>query len=312
MAEWEYALIQHGQGVTDEGIYAYYYRDGELFMEEGFKGLGGQALLEALSSMGTEGWELITSTQAGTGYTQLWLMREVPAGGEPGEEAEEPQSNLRRQDEGDNTRPVMAAEELITRYDAGERDFSQANLYEEDLSDANLAEADLSGAYLCAADLSGASLRQADLHGADLGGANLSEADLGEANLSEADLYEADLSGANLTGANLNAASLMRTTVTDSTQLDDKWRLVWSIVNEGEGDRYLQRADLSKADLSEADLRRADLRGADLRGTNLSDANLGGAYLDEANLYGANVTDQQLARATSLEGATMPDGTVHP
>ena len=45
----------------------------------------------------------------------------------------------------------------------------------------------------------------------------------------------------------------------------------------------------------------ADLSEADLEG-----ANLGGTYLE-----GARVTDEQLARAASLEGATMPSGALH-
>ena len=50
----------------------------------------------------------------------------------------------------------------------------------------------------------------------------------------------------------------------------------------------------------------ADLSAADLSGADLSEANL--RYAD---LTGATVTDQQLALAWSLRGATLPDGTVH-
>ncbi len=45
----------------------------------------------------------------------------------------------------------------------------------------------------------------------------------------------------------------------------------------------------------------ADLSGADLNGTDLSNV----------NLEGAKVTSEPLARAESLRGATMPDGSVH-
>ena len=61
-----------------------------------------------------------------------------------------------------------------------------------------------------------------------------------------------------------------------------------------------------KADLSGADLFLADLRGADLRA-----ANLRGADLRWADLRGAIVEDRQLAQASSLHGATMPDGRKH-
>jgi hypothetical protein len=53
-------------------------------------------------------------------------------------------------------------------------------------------------------------------------------------------------------------------------------------------------------------LRVADLRWADLRGANLSRADL-----SWATLIIARVTDEQLAQAKSLKGATMPDGTKH-
>lgn len=52
------------------------------------------------------------------------------------------------------------------------------------------------------------------------------------------------------------------------------------------------QADLSKADLTEANLKNADL--------------------SEANLSGADITPEQLAQAKSLQGATMPDGKLHP
>jgi uncharacterized protein YjbI with pentapeptide repeats len=50
-----------------------------------------------------------------------------------------------------------------------------------------------------------------------------------------------------------------------------------------------------------------------LANADLSDANLSGADLSGANLSDARgVTDEQLDRAASLEGATMPNGSKHP
>jgi hypothetical protein len=117
------------------------------------------------------------------------------------------------------------------------------------------------------------SLRQADLRDADLYRGNLREANLGYANLSSADLSSADLRDVNLGYANL-----------------------------------------SSADLSSADLRDADLRDANLRDANLRDANLYGADLRAADLRDAKgatssgVANELLSAASSLEGATMPDG----
>jgi uncharacterized protein YjbI with pentapeptide repeats len=65
-----------------------------------------------------------------------------------------------------------------------------------------------------------------------------------------------------------------------------------------------------------AKLTRAFLIGVDLEGANLTEANLAEAELIGATLVGVNlkmsiVTDEQLARAKTLEGATMSDGKVY-
>ncbi len=108
-----------------------------------------------------------------------------------------------------------------------------------------------------------------------LDGADLREADLREADLSLADLSRADLREADLRGANLTWASLYGADL---------------------GGAHLSGAFLFGADLFNADLNGADLSGADLR---------------DAKLSRANVTDEQLASATSLKGAIMPNGTQH-
>jgi uncharacterized protein YjbI with pentapeptide repeats len=199
-------------------------------------------------------------------------------------------------------------------------------LGQRDFRDVDLSNAHLRGANLTGTDLSGAELR-----GAELRGANLSDTHLRWANLSGANLYDADLRRADLRDADLRGANLNRANLDDDTQIDAKWRLVWEIVNQGGADRdlsgvnlsdahlfevYLHRADLSMAnlegadlrlaDLSEACLHQADLSGANLRGADLRWTDLSGAYLT-----GAIVTDARLAKAKSLEGATMPDGAVH-
>jgi hypothetical protein len=119
------------------------------------------------------------------------------------------------------TSEKITTEELISRYDAGERDFRGVDLSGADLAGAylaranlafaNLSGADLAGAYLEGvnlwdADLRGANLSGAYLHGADLEGAYLAGANLIGANLSGADLEGADLEGADLAGAKLAGA----------------------------------------------------------------------------------------------------------
>ncbi len=139
--------------------------------------------------------------------------------------------------------------------------------------------------FLYESDLIGPKLVVVLLNGAGLDGAELVVANLDGANLIGAYLARADLRGAKLTRANLSGAFL-------------------SSAN-------LIGADLGGAYLAGADLTRAKPMRANLSGANLYGADLSGAKLHWADLSGAKVTDEQLAQAESLKGATLPDGTKH-
>ncbi len=106
-----------------------------------------------------------------------------------------------------------------------------------------------------------------------------------------ANLSGADLSGANLSGAGLRGANLSGATINDTTQIDNKWRLVWVIVTQGAVGRDLSGADLSEAYLRNGILQNADLSGADLSGADLSGADLSGADLSRANLRRSKIDD---------------------
>ena len=79
----------------------------------------------------------------------------------------------------------------------------------------------------------------------------------------------------------------------------------------------LQKTDLTKAQLSgailaDANLQGACLNGADLSGASMSGADLRGARLTKAKLLGVwDVSEYQLAQASRLRGAKMPDGSVY-
>jgi len=92
-------------------------------------------------------------------------------------------------------------QELLRRYQIGERGFPRA-----DLRHANLVGADLRGINLVAADLTGANLE----------GANLQDANLAYAILSEANLNRTDL-----TGAKITSEQLAQTPLLDGTILPD-------------------------------------------------------------------------------------------
>ncbi|MCC3438120.1 MAG: pentapeptide repeat-containing protein [Microcoleus sp. PH2017_40_RAT_O_B] len=94
-----------------------------------------------------------------------------------------------------NSRKQVWLEEVLRRYEAGERDFSLIQVY---LSDEQSKERYLSGV-----NLSGANFRESDLlHLVLYGqGINFSGSDLSDLDLARAHFEDADLSGANLSGA---------------------------------------------------------------------------------------------------------------
>jgi uncharacterized protein YjbI with pentapeptide repeats len=180
---------------------------------------------------------------------------------------------------------------------------SAVRLRGADLSDVELQDANLSGTYLNDADLSGTSLNDTNLIGAHLSSANLSWATLSSAEVSGAYLSNANLSNAHLSNANLRGTHLMEANLSDAILRD---------AHMGDG------VELNDANLSNADLVGANLSGAYLIDTNLSGAYLFDTNLKDTNLSGANlsgatgVTEEQLEeQAKLLEGATMPDGSIH-
>lgn len=194
-----------------------------------------------------------------------------------------------------------------------------ASLYGASLRDADLRGVSFYDANLGKADLGGADLRGASLSGAYLGEADLRGANLAGANLESAYLHETDLRGADLTGANLDLADLRRAVIDDTTQLEDRWRLVWKLVNQHSANQTLAGADLRGANLNDVSLVGTDLRGADLAGaslrqadlreSNLSGASLRGAYMWDADLSGADLSEADLSGAdlgrTDLRGADL-------
>ncbi len=74
----------------------------------------------------------------------------------------------------------------------------------------------------------------------------------------------------------------------------------------------LRSAILSDATLTFVDFSNANLEGANLQAADMHNVNLTGADLTRANLKDAvGVSMEQLAKAKSLKGAILPDGSVH-
>ena len=229
---------------------------------------------------------------------------------------------------------MITLEELLNRYQAGERDFSKIQIRLGELVNQNLSEIELSGASLNQVSLVDCNLSRANLSHANVAGSNLENINLSDANLSHANFCigsEQDYSQIRETimadwSRMLNnlppeAATLAREQMT--VQMSEQLYLFLFPVS-------LKRANLEKADLSHADLRRAYLNDANLQGASLTNANLSEADLRSANLQGANLTGVKCDRANfsqaNLTGAIinrgglktallnwtiMPDGSLH-
>jgi uncharacterized protein YjbI with pentapeptide repeats len=104
----------------------------------------------------------------------------------------------------------------------------------------------------------------------------------------------------------LEGANLRGSIINKETQLDEKWRRVWEIVNPPQANRNrdLNKSDLSFANLQEADLSKAHLEEAHLEGADLSKAHLEEAHLEGAHLKRANFWEAHL-KGADLEGAHL-------
>lgn len=100
----------------------------------------------------------------------------------------------------------MNTQELIDRYQAGDRDFRWSDLTRADLSEIDLQGINLSGSDMTWAKLNGASLKQANLEMVDMSMADLRDADLTGADLRGVYLRWARLDGAILEQVNLEGA----------------------------------------------------------------------------------------------------------
>ena len=174
----------------------------------------------------------------------------------------------------------------------------------------SLKGADLSGADLMIADLKGANLSGALLWDADLEEVDLSDADLRDFQVDSANLHHADLSGANLSGAYLGLSFAVQANLSGADLSSIHSRNTF--LNSANLSRAkLTSASLIEADLSDANLSDADLSNAILKSANFLGAQMTGANLAGVDLTGAKISNEQLATASSLKDATMPDGRVH-
>lgn len=203
---------------------------------------------------------------------------------------------------------LIAQLDLISK-DAPLVSLKNAGLDTADLSEVTLLDVSLEEADLRLADLTGANLKGSDLTWADLRGADLRRAVLTNACLANANLLPYDHDNP----AQLSAPHLLNGS--DPSDLPSRGRrkriglIPMRSDNVNLTPTRLDGANLQDADLSGAFLYKANLREATLIGTDLSGTDL--RYADLTGAVGV-ATETLEQRATSLEGATMPDGSKHP
>lgn len=106
---------------------------------------------------------------------------------------------------------TIEANNILTQYKIGQRNFAGVNLRGAYFASADLQEVDFSGVELNGSNCSYANFQYANLRGADLRGANLQSTDLRWADLRGADLRGADLRDANTEDAMLDDSNLLGT-----------------------------------------------------------------------------------------------------
>ena len=178
-----------------------------------------------------------------------------------------------------------------------------------------------------------------DLTFADLSGGNLSNSSLAGLDLSGVDFRNANLSGANLTNTILRLIDLRGTMIDDATNITNKWRVIWDVVNNPRAGRshigadftlafwdgtMFERGNISSANFNlgfmsnvnfegatavSARFTGVDCIGGNFKNADLRNASFANATLENVTFLGANITGANFTGATFIN-TTMPDGTV--
>jgi hypothetical protein len=150
---------------------------------------------------------------------------------------------------------IMDAAELLERYAAGQRDFTEAVEFRHvDLSGVDLSGMMLSESYFTYVNLTNANLSGASLRGANIGGESIFKG----TNMAGIDLSYAGISNSYLTGVNLENADLSHTTIVSTTLYDVNFSGA-SLKNT-----FLHDVMLSSTNLTETQKREVRRRGANL------------------------------------------------
>jgi uncharacterized protein YjbI with pentapeptide repeats len=207
-----------------------------------------------------------------------------------------------------NSRKELWFEEVLRRYEAGERDFS--------LIKVNLSGDQCKDGYFSGVNLSGANFRESDLQRLVFygQGINFSGSDLSDLDLAYAHFEDADSSGANLSGACLWRANFRRADLTGANfSRSDLQETGFHITN-------LSRCKFSGAKMIDTGFGFCDLIDSDFRDAKfLNGVGFSKCDLTRANFFGTDfeiseVNDHQPGRVVFkdvyFKDTIMPDGAI--
>jgi uncharacterized protein YjbI with pentapeptide repeats len=170
------------------------------------------------------------------------------------------------------------SQSILSRFEAGSRNFTNAELQSLQLSDQSLPGINFAGSVLLWSNFDAS-----DLYKASFKGANANEAIFTHANLQRANFDEAILAGTKFAGADASEAGFTKATVNAHFENAVLARAIFQ-------DADIHAAKFNGANLEGATFSRAKLRYVDFRNANLKDVNFTAADIENINYDGANIT----------------------
>lgn len=199
---------------------------------------------------------------------------------------------------------ALLANTNLAACNAGEADFTGADLCQTDLSKGNVSGAAFSGASLDHGVFEETVFKGAKLEGASAKHAQFISADLSGVRFGKADISAADFSGANLDGADFSSCTMPSTSFYEASGRNV--RFTGAALQESRADKStsFQKADFQQTDLSGSNWEGAGLDGAKFRHALLLMADFSKCSLHSADFYRADAKQARFTGA-NLEKADM-------
>jgi uncharacterized protein YjbI with pentapeptide repeats len=198
-----------------------------------------------------------------------------------------------------NYQPPQTIDELIARYEKGERHFANAKLH-----GAHLKSLHFEHTSFVNADLSGAHVIDCHFEHCVFNDANAAKADIHNGLFQHCDMERLSLRGATLLETTINATRLGNIDVTDANFEALVFRACRDLPTSFVAAKNPGGAQFSNCHLQKVDLRGAKLAGIRFGGSWLTEADFTNADLCGASLVGSDFTDAKFEK-TRMDGALV-------